>query len=73
MIAYEFYSRDPEDNLHLIGILPERRNNSGRITEESVINWGKQILGTESGLTRFFFVRVSVHEGTGEIVPIPKS
>ncbi len=73
MIAYEFYSRDAEDNLHLIGILPERRNNSGRITEDSVINWGKQIIGTEPGLTKIFFVRVRVHEATGEIVPMPRS
>jgi hypothetical protein len=73
MIAYEFYSRDAEDQFHLIGILPERRGHSGRITQQSVLNWGKEILGTEAGLTQFFFVRVKVYEDTGEIVPMPRS
>ncbi len=72
MRAYEFYSRDDDDQIHSVGILPERRKNPGRITEESVINWGRQILGTETGLTKFFFVQVRVYEGTGEILPVPK-
>ena len=52
MVAYEFYSRDRRDPteaevFHLIGILPERRKNSERITEESIMNWGRIILGKD--------------------------
>ncbi len=48
MIAYELYVFDAADGYELIGILPERRRASGRITEESVINWGSQLLSGHS-------------------------
>jgi len=40
MVAYEFYLRDPKDEFHLMGILPERRKVLERITEESIMRWG---------------------------------
>ena len=45
MRAYEFYWEDKEEKEHFLGILPERRKNPGRITEESILNWGRMILG----------------------------
>ena len=45
MKAYEFYWEDREGKEHFLGILPERRKNPGRITEESILNWGRMILG----------------------------
>ena len=45
MRAYEFYWEDKEGKEHFLGILPERRKNPGRITEESILNWGRVILG----------------------------
>lgn len=45
MQAYELYSFDTIEGYELIGILPERRRATGRITQESVVNWGKQLLG----------------------------
>ncbi len=48
VIAYELYAFDATDGYELIGILPERRRASGRITEESVINWGRQFLSGHS-------------------------
>ena len=41
MIAYEFYYDDPIKGCQLIGVLPERRTNPARITQESVLNWAK--------------------------------
>jgi hypothetical protein len=43
MVAYEFYWRDPITGYPLIGKLPERRKNLGRITKESVLNRGGNI------------------------------
>jgi hypothetical protein len=43
MVAYEFYWRDEKGKEHLIGILPERRKNPERITEESIFNWGGRL------------------------------
>ena len=45
MKAYEFYWEDKEEKEHFLGILPERRKNLDRITEESILNWGRVILG----------------------------
>jgi hypothetical protein len=42
MIAYEFYRRDGKGENHFIWILPERRKDPERITQESIINWGRK-------------------------------
>ena len=44
MTAYEIYGRGAMEGIHLIGILPERRGDPARITDESIMNWGS-ILG----------------------------
>ena len=45
MRAYEFYWEDKEKKEHFLGILPERRKHPERITEESILNWGRVIIG----------------------------
>ncbi len=44
MRAYEVYWRDAIEGLHLIGIIPERRKDPERITEESIMNRGRIFL-----------------------------
>jgi hypothetical protein len=63
MRAYEFYLH-AEGEDHLIGILPERRKNQKRITKESIMNWGKMILGgdTDVDFNSLYFVKVEVNE-----------
>jgi len=62
MIAYEFYFWDEKENVHFIGVLPERRNEPLRITKESIINWGRMILGDHSGVdfNKIYFNQVEV-------------
>jgi hypothetical protein len=62
MEGYEFYWCDAIEGPHLIGILPERRKNPERITEESVMNWGRIILGESIDLSNLSFVRVTNNE-----------
>ena len=61
MRAYEFYLR-MEGTDHLIGILPERRKDEKRITKESIMNWGRKILGDSSNvdLGNLYFIQVEV-------------
>jgi hypothetical protein len=66
MTAYEFYLRDDEDEVHLIGILAERRKNPQRVSRESVMNWVKEVLGDEVGVNNVFFVQVTIDQKTGE-------
>lgn len=58
MVAYEFFWRDEKEGVHLIGILPERRKNSERINQESIMKWGKKILGESATISNFFFIQV---------------
>jgi len=60
MVAYEFYWRDWAGNEHLLGILPERRKKQERITEESIINWGKRIVIDNSSVKDIFFTQIQV-------------
>jgi len=58
MILYELYWRDETGKEYFIGTLPERRTSLERITEESVLNWGKDFIGTDSDPKGIYFVRV---------------
>jgi len=60
MVAYEFYWRDRSGNDHLLGILPERRKKQERITEESIINWGRRIVVDNSSVKDIFFTQIQV-------------
>ncbi len=60
MTAYEFYWHDETKREHLIGILPERRKNRERITEESILAWGWKIVGRDSDINDIFFVRIEM-------------
>jgi len=60
MVAYEFYWRDGTGNEHLLGILPERRKKQERITEESIINWGRRIVIDNSSVKDIFFTQIQI-------------
>jgi len=68
MIAYTFYWIDERERVHFIGLLPERRRRPERITKESVMNFGTTILGDNVDRNNIFFIRVTIDEGTGEII-----
>ena len=65
MIAYEFYLNDGREGANLIGILPERRKDPTRITRESVVNWGRRVIGNDAGFNELFFAQVIIDDGTG--------
>jgi hypothetical protein len=60
MVAYEFYLRKETGKKDLIGILPERRENPERITEGSILNWARNIIGYNSDVNNTYFVRVEM-------------
>jgi hypothetical protein len=74
MVAYEFYWLDPTGGYKIIGVLPERRKNSARITQESIMRWGRNIFGKELDTGDIFFIQVTIDENTVRIFrPIPFS
>jgi hypothetical protein len=60
MIAYEFYWRDSAEEYHHFATLPERRMNLARITQESVMNWAKEVLGDSVDLDNLFFIAIAI-------------
>jgi hypothetical protein len=65
MVAYELYSFDEKNGVEFIGVLPERRKDPKRITKESVVNWGKMILGNHADGKKIFFKRVTIDDMIG--------
>jgi len=71
MTAYEFYSRDESGELHLIGVLPERRSDQERITDKSIIKWARSLLGDESGVNNISCTTIKLEKSNnGNIYPI---
>ena len=60
MTAYKFYYLDGEGKYHLIGILPERRQSPRRVTQESVMNWGRMLIGNNSGINGLYFIQAEL-------------
>ena len=67
MVGYKFYWRDPIKGYQLIGMLPERRRNPNRITQESVLNWGRKNFGNNLNPEDMFFIDVEIN---GETTPL---
>ena len=60
MVAYEFYWRDETGKVHFIGILPERRKDPRRITEKSIMNWGREVIGDNTKIRDIFFTQIKI-------------
>jgi len=72
MEAYEFYWLDPKGGFEVMGVLPERRKDSARVTQESIMQWGKTIFSNDFDPKDIFFIQVTMDEKTGRIFrPVP--
>ena len=63
MMSYEFYWRDEIGEIHLIGILPERRKDKDRINNKSIMNWVKKVIGNNNNndeVRNIFFTQVNI-------------
>jgi hypothetical protein len=67
MEAYEFYRLSPTGGYHIIGVLPERRKNLARITQESIMRWGENIFCKDLETKDIYFIQVTINEDTGNI------
>jgi hypothetical protein len=54
----------------MIGILPERRRDRNRTTRESVLNWGRVLLGDKAEEAEIYFVEIILQKtNTGTFWP----
>ena len=66
-MAYELYSYNKVEGYRLIGILPERRKDPRRITRESVLKWGRMLLGSSAEDKEITFKQMIVDDITHQI------
>jgi hypothetical protein len=67
MLAYELYTFNKKEGYEFFGVLPERRKNPTRMTENSVMSWGKTLLGDNVDSKNMFFKRV-ILDNNGRIL-----
>ena len=67
MLAYELYTFDKINGYELIGVLPERRKNPRRMTEDSVMSWGRMLLGDNTDNKSIHFKKVTL-DNNGRIL-----
>jgi hypothetical protein len=67
MLGYRFYCSDEMGKNQLIGILPERRFKPERITDRSIVNWVREIVGNGCHGRTIHFVRVKMPAGEQEV------
>jgi hypothetical protein len=73
MVAYEFYLRDQEKGLRLLGILPERRKNPSRMGDESIMNWARLVFSETVDFNDIFYVTIVLERnGEGNYFPRPR-
>lgn len=68
MEAYQFYRSDSQKGNHLLGVLPERRKDPARITQQSIMNWGREYFALAWDLKDIFFIQVTIDPYTGRIL-----
>jgi hypothetical protein len=71
MKAYEVYELNRATGSGtMIGILPERRKDLNRATRESVMKWGKILLGDKAEGAEIYFVEILLQKTpTGNFWP----
>ncbi len=73
MLSYEYFWLDETGEAHIIGMMPERRQDSRRITKESVMQWLRVLLGESIDPDNFFFSQIKIDEDTGAIRRVGRS
>jgi hypothetical protein len=62
MFVYKFYFRDEAGRDLFLGTLKERRKDPGRITEESILNWGRTMIDGKIEVGNFYFYISEIDE-----------
>ncbi len=58
MLVYQFYCMGEDGKDHLVAVLPERRQNPERITDRSILNWAREVIGNVCQGRSIYFVQV---------------
>ncbi len=70
MLSYELFCVDEIGKSHLIGIIPERRKHTERMTKESVMQRVWMLIGESIDLHNSFVTQVIIDESSGRITEV---
>jgi hypothetical protein len=48
------------EEFHMLGILPERRKDPLRITQESIVKWGQLVAGDSVDIHNMYFIQIEI-------------
>jgi hypothetical protein len=68
MVVYTIYYFGEEEKIRFVGFLPEKTKNPERITQESIFNYVRTILGHEVNDNKIHYFQVTLDERIGEIL-----
>jgi hypothetical protein len=68
MVAYAFYLFEGIEKIHFVVLLPEKRKNPKRITQESIFDYMRTILGKERDVDTLFFIEIELDEKIDRIL-----
>jgi hypothetical protein len=68
MVAYALYLFENIEEVHFIGLLPERRKDPKRITQQSISNFLRTFLGNKADIDNLFFLEITLDESTGGMI-----
>ena len=57
-----------EKGISILGHSLKGERNPARITQESVINWAREILGENIDFNDLFFITITIDKNSGEIL-----
>ncbi len=70
-MVYTIYYFEEAEKIRFIGFLLEKRKNPERITQESIYNYVRTILGHEANEGKIYYFQLTLDERIGEIL-LPK-
>ena len=68
MVVYTIYYFEEEGKIRFIGALPEKEKKPERITQASIFNYVRTILGHEANENKIYYFQVTLDESIGEIL-----
>jgi hypothetical protein len=71
MVVYTIYYFEEAEKIRFIGFLLEKRRNPEKITQESIYNYVRTILGHEANEDKIYYFQLTLDERIGEIL-LPK-
>jgi hypothetical protein len=59
-LVYDLYAFNKAKGCEPISVLPERRKDPLRITQESIVKWGQLVAGDSVDIHNMYFIQIEI-------------